>query len=135
MKALFEIGFIVCRQYYPFRKNLSWAFSRLPSQISDLRSYFDLLSAATDWHERASILETIYEFYRNFIISNSLLPEMDFSRVDLIDFSLHDNEFKIVKNILDNPNWRIEQKALMEKTLKAGLEPEANRWVSWWKMV
>ncbi|MCL2420434.1 MAG: hypothetical protein FWD03_01120 [Defluviitaleaceae bacterium] len=40
-----------------------------------------------------------------------------------------------LKNILDNPNWRTEQDALMNKAIQAGFEPEAARWVGWWEMV
>lgn len=135
VKALFEIGFMVCRQYYPYRKHLTWAFSRLPSPISELSSSFDLLSVTVDWQEKLNIMETIYNFYRDYIISNNLLPELDFNRVDLTEMPLHDNEFYIAKNILDNPNWRTEQVVLMKKTIKAGFEPEASRWVGWWEMV
>ena len=74
-------------------------------------------------------METIYNFYRDYIISNNLLPELDFNRVDLREMPLHNNELNIAGWILDNPNWRAEQAALMEKTLKAGFEPEAARWV------
>ena len=80
-------------------------------------------------------METVYNFYRDYIISKNLLPELDFNRVDLREMPLHDNEFYICKNILDNPNWRTEQAALMEKALKAGFTPEAARWVDWWEMV
>ena len=80
-------------------------------------------------------METIYNFYRGYILSENLLPELDFNRVDLVEMPLHDNEFNIAKWILDNPNWRAEQAALMEKTLAAGFEPEAARWVGWWEMV
>jgi len=132
---LLEIGFMVCRQYYPFRKHLSWAFGRLPPPVSDLQPQLDLLAVSTDWQERLSIMETIYNFYRDYILSESLLPELDFNRVDLVEMPLHDNEFNIAKWILDNPNWRAEQAALMEKTLAAGFEPEAARWVGWWEMV
>jgi len=135
VKALLEIGFMVCRQYYPYRKHLTWAFGRLPSPVSDLRSNFDMLSDATDWQERLNIMETIYNFYKDYIISNSLLPELDFKRIDLIEMPLHDRELNIAKWILDNPNWRAEQADIMEKTLKLGLEPEAARWVSWWEIV
>ena len=135
VKALLEMGFMVCRQYYPYQKHLSWAFNRLPSPISDLKSSFDFLSVSANWQERLRIMETIYNFYRDYIISNNLLPELDFNRVDLVEMPLHDNEFNVAKWILDNPNWRAEQAALMEKTLKAGFEPEAARWVGWWEMV
>ena len=135
VKALLEIGFMVCRQYYPYRKHLNWAFERLPSPMTELSSHFNLLSATANWQERLNIMETIYNYYRDYIVSNSLLPEFDFSRDDIFDMPLHDNEFRNAGNIIDNPNWRTEQSVIMEKTLKAGLEPEAARWVSWWEMV
>jgi hypothetical protein len=77
-------------------------------------------------------METIYNFYKNYIISNSLLPELNFDCVDLHEMPLHDNEFNIARYALGNPNWQVEQNILMEKTLKLGLEPEASRWVGWW---
>ena len=135
VKALLEIGFMVCRQYYPFRKHLTWAFNRLPSPALDLIPDFDLLSVAADWQERLDIMHKIYNMYKDYIVSNSLLPEFDFNRDDLFDMPLHDNEFRNAKNIIDNPNWRAEQDIIMEKTLKLGLEPEASRWVSWWGMI
>ncbi len=135
VKALFEIGFVVCHRYYPYRKHLSWAFNRLPSPISELCLNFNMLSAAADWQERLRIMETIFNFYRDYIKANNLLPELDFNRVDLIEMPLHENEFNIADNILNNPNWRIDQKIIKEKTLKAGFEPEASRWVEWWNMI
>jgi len=135
VKALLEIGFIISRSYYPYRKHLSWAFSRLPLEISGLKCKFNLLSEATDWQIRLYHLEEIYTFYKDYILSSRCLPELDFNRVDLREMPMHDNEFYIAKNILDNPNWRAEQDIIMEKTLKLGLQPEAARWVSWWDMV
>jgi hypothetical protein len=134
VKALLDIGFMICHQYYPYRKHLRWAFGKLPSQISVLSSHFDLLSVTTDWQGRFSLMETIFNEYREYIISKSLLPELDFNRIDLYDMPLHDNEFYIARNILNNPNWRAEQDAIMEKTLKLGFEPEASRWVGWWEI-
>jgi hypothetical protein len=132
VKGLLETGFMVCRQYYPFRKHLSWAFNRLPSPISDLRSQFDLLSAVTDWQERLTIMETIYNFYRDYIISNSLLPELDFNRVDLREMPLHENEFHNAKSLLDNPNYLNELAAKKEKAVSLGYDASAWGWVEWW---
>jgi hypothetical protein len=135
VKALLEIGFIICRQYYPYRKHLSWAFGKLPAPITELDISVNKLSIAVNWKDRLSIMESIYCFYRQYILSNALLPELDFIRIDLREMPLHDNEFNIAENVLNNPNWRTEQKIIMEKTLKLGLEPEAARWVSWWGMI
>jgi len=104
----------------------------LPSPISDLSSHFGSLSAAKDRHRRLSIMETIFNEHRKFIVINSLLPELDFTRIDLCNMPLHDNEFDIARNILNNPNWRSKQEAIKEKTLKLGFEPEASRWARWW---
>ena len=134
VQALYEIGFALCRQYYPYRKHLSWAFGRLPAPASELKPSFDLLAAAMDWQERLDIMEAMFNVYRDSIVSGSILPELDFDRVDLAEMPLHDNEFYIADKLLDNPNWRVEQEALYEKTRKMGLEPEAARWVGWWEM-
>jgi len=135
VKALFEIGFMACRQYYPFRKHLSWAFGRLPAPISDLTSSFDLLSAALDWQERLSIMATIYNFYRDYIISNALLPELDFSRVDLVEMPLQGNEFNNAEDKINNPNQSPDDWAKVEKrTAELGFGPEAEWAVNWWGM-
>ena len=133
VKALLEIGFMVCRQYYPFRKHLSWAFGRLPKPISDLRANFDLLSVATDWRERLSIMETIYNFYRDYIISNALLPELDFDQVDLSDMS-DSNAFNNIESSLNNPNGANDWIEVQERTAKLGFGPEAEWVVNWFGM-
>ena len=132
VKALLEIGFMVCRQYYPFRKHLTWAFNRLPSPILSLNSSFDFLSVSQNWHERLSIMETIYNFYRDYIISTSILPELDFSRVNLVEMTLHENEFHNARNILDNPNFLIEIATKKEKAVRLGFSPDVFMWVDWW---
>jgi len=135
VKALLEIGFIISREYYPFRKHLSWAFSRLPSKISSLGYNFKLLSETTDWQTRLYQLEEVYKCYKEYILLFNCLPEIDFGRIDLREMPMHGNEFHIAKNVIDNPDWRSEQNIIMEKTLELGLEPEAARWVSWWGMI
>ncbi|MCL1859041.1 MAG: DUF4037 domain-containing protein [Oscillospiraceae bacterium] len=132
VKAMLELGFMVCRQYYPYRKHLSWAFNRLPSPISDLKSNFDLLYAAADWEARLNIMETIYNFYRDYIISNNLLPELDFNRVDLIEMPLHENEFHNASALLDNPNYLNEMATKKEKAISLGHDAKAWWVINWW---
>ncbi len=100
-----------------------------------MSSQFNMLSSITDWQKRFSIMETIFNEYSKFIISNSLLPELDFNRIDLYEMPLHENEFDIVRNILNNPNWQAEQEIIREKTIKLGFEPEASCWARWWGIV
>ena len=132
VKALQEIGFILCRKYYPFRKHLSWAFSRLPLPIVEYKLYFDQLSAAASWQERLDLMETIYNAYKDYIIANLILPELDFNRVDLNEMPLQENEFDNCKNILDNPNWLSELAAKKENAVKLGYEPGDYWVVDWW---
>ena len=134
VKALLEIGFMVCRQYYPYRKHLSWAFGRLPAPISDLTASFDLLSASADWQERLSMMEKIYDFYRDYIISNALLPELDFNRVDLTEMPLQNNEFDLAGGKLNNPNPSDDWLKVAERTAELGFGPEAEWVVGWWGM-
>lgn len=134
VKALLETGFMVCRQYYPFRKHLSWAFGRLPSPISDLRSHFDLLSVATDWRERLNIMETIFNEYKRYIISNNMLLELNFDRVDLRDMPLYENEFRYAGNILDNPNFLAEIAAKKENAVRLGYDAHAHWAIDWFGM-
>ena len=134
VKALLEIGFMVCRQYYPYRKHLSWAFGRLPSPISELSSHFDLLSASTDWQERLSIMETIFNVYKDYIISNNLLPELDFSRVDLREWHLFGNALDNAGNTLSSPNVSNDWVKVQERTVELGFGPEAEWVVNWFEM-
>ncbi len=63
---------MICHQYYPYLKHLRWAFGRLPEPISELNAYFDMLSATSDWCKRLTMLETIYEAYKTFVVSKSI---------------------------------------------------------------
>jgi hypothetical protein len=93
-----------------------------------------LLAVSENWQERLSMMEAIYDFYRDYIISHSLLPELDFNRVDLVEMPLHENEFNNAKNILDNPDFLAEVAAKKEKAVRLGFGPDVFMWVDWWQM-
>ena len=125
VQNLFEIGYLACHQYYPYLKHLRWAFGRLPPPISDSAVEFDLLPVATDWQEKTDRLETIYDAFRDYIVSNSVLPEINF---DLID--LHDDGF-IYELIFagrfrawDNPDWRSNITKYKEQAAENGFQTD-----------
>jgi hypothetical protein len=125
VQNLFEMGFLACHQYYPYLKHLRWAFGRLPPPISNSAAEFDLLSVATDWQEKTDILEAIYDAFRDYIVSNSVLPEIDFDRIDLhnngfIDELIFSGRF----GAWDNPDWRSNITKYKEQAVKNGFETD-----------
>lgn len=135
VQTLYELGFLICHRYYPYLKHLRWAFSRLPEPISMLCSYFDLLSATSDWQERLTILETIYEEYKVYIISNNVFPEIDFDLIDLYDMRIHtDLGHASWFKAWENPDWRKNLNTLREKTIQLGYEPGMWWIVDWFNL-
>lgn len=135
VQTLYELGFLICHRYYPYLKHLRWAFGRLPEPIASLNSYFDILSATSDWSKRLSILETIYDAYKTFIVSNAVFPEIDFDLIDLHDMRIHTdlghaNWFQA----WENPDWRESLNALKEKTVRLGYAPDMWWIVDWYNL-
>lgn len=135
VQTLYELGFLICHQYFPYLKHLRWAFDKLPAPISRLGPNFDLLSVTIDWWKRLSIIETIYNDYRSYIVSNSIFPEINFDLIDLYDMSLHtDLGHARWFKAWENPNWRKNLNALKERTCKLGYEPDEWWVVDWFEM-
>lgn len=121
IENLFRIGFYICHQYYPWRTHLHWAFRKLPLPLSQLSSKFDLLTTTTDWSEKVNILETIYNLYKEYIISNSIFPEIDLDKEDIYSHDLHNELIWAERlNAWDNPNWRGFINERSEKAVKNG---------------
>lgn len=135
VQTLYELGFLICHKYYPYLKHLRWAFSRLPEPISAVGSYFDRLSETSDWQERLAMLETIYEAYTAFIVSNSVFPEIDFDRIDLHDMRIHtDLGHASWFRAWENPCWRESLKILKEKAVQLGYAPDMWWIVDWFNL-
>ena len=134
VKALLELGFLVSRSYYPYRKHLRWAFDRLPPPVAALGPQLDALADAGSWPERISRMEALYRQYRALIQAHALLPELDFTQVDLLEMPLHDQAFDVARQLLRDPAWREKQAARREKTVSLGYPPEASRWTEWWRI-
>ena len=134
-QTLYELGFLICHEYYPYLKHLRWALSRLPEPISALNSNFDLLSLTTDWCKRLIMLEAIYDAYNTFIISNYIFPEIDFDLIDLHDMRIHtDLGHASWFKAWENPDWQENLRALKEKTVKLGYAPDMWWVVDWYNL-
>ena len=77
IEGLFQIGFLILHQYYPWRTHLRWAFDKLPLPTSDLGSKIYSLSTCTEWNRMINIIETIIATYQDYINTNSIIPEVN----------------------------------------------------------
>ena len=133
LQALYELGFLICHQFYPYPKHLRWAFGRLPAPVSKLEKLFYSLSTSTDWQEKLNAMETIYDGYKAYLVTNKIAPELDFDLIDLHDMYIHNYMTEAVSfKAWDNPDWWDKINALKEKTVGLGFEPEEFWVVNWW---
>lgn len=102
IEGLCHIGFLINHKYYPYRKNLRWAFNRLHLPTSDFHDNMDLILFSSDWGKKIEIIDTMITIYKAYISENSLIPEIDIWSADL------DNEFVWAERLKawESPNWR-----------------------------
>lgn len=121
VENLLQIGFYVCKQYFPWRTHLTWAYSKLPLPISKLLTNFNLLSTTIDWENKINILEFIYNSYKEYIISNQIFPEIDLNKVDIhSNDSFNELIWAERLEAWTNPNWRDFIQDKEQKALKNG---------------
>lgn len=135
LQALYELGFLICHQYYPYPKHLRRAFKKLPTSVSKLNENFRTLSVSADWQKRLETMESIFNGYKDYMVTGNIAPELDFSFIDPHDMYIHNymtvaNGFKA----WDNPLWFDEVNALREKAVRLGYEPEEFWAVNWWRI-
>lgn len=135
LQALYELGFLICYQYYPYPKHLQWAFGRLPTSVSKLNENFRTLSVSADWQKRLETMESIYNGYKDYMVAGNIAPELDFSFIDPHDMYIHNYMTQAVFfKAWDNPLWFDEVNALREKAVRLGYEPEEFWAVNWWRI-
>jgi hypothetical protein len=131
LKELYQLGFLVCRRYYPWRKHIRWAFDRLPEPVSGCGARLDAICDASDWYEKIKLIQSLIDDYLNYIESNGLLPEIDFKRADLNNELIWSDRLKA----WENPDWRCWIDRCTQKAAENGY-PEYQYWVwSLWNWV
>lgn len=118
LERLFHIGFLLCRQYYPWRTHLRWAFDKLPEIALEFGFKIDLI-LATDWHKKVEMVGAVIAAYKDYIVSNSILPEIDFYSIDLNEELL----WAMRLQAWENPNWRNWITDHKSKAVKSGYSP------------
>lgn len=135
LKALYELGFLICHQYYPYPKHLRWAFGKLPAPVSRLTEIFRTLSVTEDWKKKLESMESIYNGYKDYMVARNIAPELDFSFIDPHDMYIHNYMTQAVSfKAWNNPFWFDEVRSLREKAVRLGYGPEEFWAVNWWQM-
>lgn len=120
LRNLFHIGFLINRQYYPWRKHLRWAFERLPREMVTVLPDLDCALNSPDWEEKLSATHQIIAFYKELIAQKALLPEIDLLSVNLQEELIWAERLKA----WENPNWRDWIKRCQEKAMRDGHDPQ-----------
>lgn len=135
LKALYELGFLICHQYYPYPKHLRWAFGKLPAPISRLTEIFHTLSVTEDWQKKLESMESIYNGYKDYMVARNIAPELDFSFIDPHDMYIHNYMTQAVFfKAWNNQFWFDEVRSLRGKAVRLGYGPEEFWAVNWWQM-
>jgi hypothetical protein len=135
LQALYELGFLICHQYYPYPKHLRWAFGKLPAPVSKLAEVFQTLSVTEDWQKRLESIESIYNGYKDYMVARNIAPELDFSFIDPHDMYIHNYMTQAVFfKAWYIPFWFDEVRSLREKAVRLGYGPEEFWAVNWWQM-
>lgn len=131
VRTLFQIGFLINRRYYPWRKHLSWAFERLPQPTSALLTPLDRVVGSSSWEEKVVALNQIISAYRDYISQHGILPEINLLSSELNEELTWAERLKA----WETPNWRDWIKRCQEKALRDGYPPqEFWVWSLWqWK--
>lgn len=131
IESLLQLGFLVCRQYYPWRTHLRWAFDRLPTPVVDLGVHLDALLESADWDRRIRITEECIAAYKRYITENKLLPGINLQCADLDEELVWADRLKAWMK----PDWRSWMTRCTEMAVSNGY-PASDYWVwSLWNWV
>ena len=72
LQGLLELGFVMHKRYFPYRKHLSWAFAQLPI-AAVVQSPLKTISHSADWCEKAATLQRIKDSYKTYMVQSGIL--------------------------------------------------------------
>ena len=76
VEDLLHVGFLLNKQYYPWRPHLRWAFQQLPRLAARVLPDIDLAAFAPDWNKRLAAALTVRDLYLEYVEEKSILrPE------------------------------------------------------------
>jgi hypothetical protein len=117
LEDLVHIGFLINRNYYPWRKHWRWAFEKLPILTPTVLPHIDLAISSPDWDQKLASIEAVRDIYTEYIREKGLLtPEI-----------LADLGWAIGTEAWANPNWRDRKTKCKQKAQEAGYDTD-----DWW---
>lgn len=119
MEGLFHLGFILCRQYYPWRTHLRWAFDRLPQPVSDWVPIIDSVPVSMDWQDKVAAMESVIAAAKDLIEENKLLPDVNLRN------GRPDEELVWAERLQawERPDWRDWVTRCTKKAVENGFPP------------
>jgi hypothetical protein len=117
LEGLLQLGFLIDRQYYPYRKHLRWAFEKLPIATRVLAD-IDTLISSLDWNAKVTSVKAIKETYKAYLHENNVVP------AELLE----DLSWAFRGEAWLNPRWRDRINKCRQQAIKAGYEA-SDGWV------
>ena len=117
LQALLEIGFIIDRSYYPWRKHLWRAFGQLPI-AQTISPPLKTVATSAAWDERVSALNEVVVLYTDAIIKRGLLTS------EMLEFLPHAKG----DSAWSNADWLAEYEKYGALAREAGFD-EQDGWV------
>ncbi len=119
LEDLFHLGFLINKQYYPWRTHLRWAFQKLPNPISQVLSDIDVVTSSPDWNKKLASIKVIVEIYRRYIAEKNILSEIDILSPELTQELIWAERLKA----WSKPDWRKWIADCQDKAKTKGNEP------------
>ena len=77
IEGLLALGFLVNKNYYPWRTHLRWAFEKLPRLASRALPVIDLIVSGPDWRKKLDAIMAVRKLYTDYIKEKNILaPEI-----------------------------------------------------------
>jgi hypothetical protein len=122
LSGLFHIGFLVSRQYYPWRKYLLPYFRGLPGAIRDAVPAFEVVGSDADWPSKSAAIARIMRIFTEQLLETRILT------ADMLEYLLDAKGGKAWAN----PDWRSASDAGRIKAEAAGYD-RLDGWIwNWW---
>lgn len=116
LEGIYHLAFFISHQYYPWRTHLHWAFENLSISKTELGTKINSLLTTNDWEKKVDIINSIIDYYKNYINANNLTPEIEILSNDLEKELLWAERL----SAWDTPNWRNYIETHKKSALKNG---------------
>ena len=120
--GLLHAGFLINRQYYPYRKYLDRYFRKLPGAAQGAGPHLDVIASAADWVDKAAAVNRIIRILTQEALDRGALS------TEMFEYLL---DARSGKAWLD-PGWLNASEARREQAREAGYDP-LDGWIwGWW---